>query len=391
MTISRRTFLRNSAGITIGAGSVFLAGASNLLGNPVNNKKKLVIIMARGGLDGLTAVPPSDSQQYFDARPNIVVKDPIKITSDFALHPELRSLSRLWSKHKAAIVHATNIPYMGRSHFDGQNLMESGGRVPYKEKTGWLGRGIDEAGLEGISVSLPIPLLLRGKNNSDSYFPSKLKKASDATMALLTEHYKNDANLKRAMDRIQNRPISMTEGMMGKTKNHKNFGFLSNIAGTQMTRENGPQVAIFEVFGFDTHAAQGGRKGLHGEKLSMIDDIFDGLQKSLGDQFKNTLVLTLTEFGRTLRENGGYGSDHGYGTAVLMAGGLIKKAQIYSDWPGLKSTNLFEGRDLLSTIDARSIYCSAMSICFGIEFKRLQKKVFWNEPLTDLTDTLFNA
>ena len=391
MTISRRTFLRNSAGVTFGAGSIFLSGASNLLGNSLNNKKKLVVIMARGGLDGLTAVPPLNNQQYQDARPNIVVNDPIKLTSDFVLHPELRSFSKLWSENKAAIVHATSIPYTGRSHFDGQNLMESGGRVPYKEKTGWLGRGIDEAGLEGISVSLPIPLLLRGKNNSDSYFPSRLKKASNATMALLSEHYKNDTNLKRAMDRLQTRPISMTEGMMGRVKNHKDFGFLSNIAGNQMTKENGPQVAIFEVFGFDTHAAQGGQKGLHAEKLSMIDDIFDGLQKSLGNQFENTLILTLTEFGRTLKQNGGYGSEHGYGTAVLMAGGLIKKAQIHSDWPGLKSTNLFEGRDLLSTIDARSIYCSAMSICFNIEFKRLQKNVFWNEPLTNLTETLFKA
>ena len=111
----------------------------------------------------------------------------------------------------------------------------------------------------------------------------------------------------------------------------------------------------------------------------------------MGKEFENTLVLTLTEFGRTIKQNSSNGTEHGYGTAVLMSGGLIKKSDIYTDWPGLKKKELFEGRDLNSTIDARSIYASAMSTVFDIDFKRIQKEVFWGEKLQNLSDKLFKT
>ena len=111
----------------------------------------------------------------------------------------------------------------------------------------------------------------------------------------------------------------------------------------------------------------------------------------MGDEFKNTLVLTLTEFGRTIKQNSSNGTEHGYGTAVLMSGGLIKKSDIYVDWPGLKKKELFEGRDLNSTIDARSIYASAMSTVFEVDFKRIQNEVFWGENLQNLSDKLFKT
>ena len=115
------------------------------------------------------------------------------------------------------------------------------------------------------------------------------------------------------------------------------------------------------------------------------------LKNSLGESFKDTLILTLTEFGRTLSQNGGNGTDHGYGSAILMAGGLIKTAQVHTDWPGLKQNNLFEGRDLNSTIDSRSIYCSAISTCFDLDFELVKRKVFWNEKLDDYSSKLFKV
>ena len=111
----------------------------------------------------------------------------------------------------------------------------------------------------------------------------------------------------------------------------------------------------------------------------------------MGDEFKNTLVLTLTEFGRTIKQNSSNGTEHGYGTAVLMSGGLIKKSDIYADWPGLKKKQLFEGRDLNSTIDARSIYASAMSTVFDLDFNRIEKEVFFGDKLQNLSDKLFKA
>ena len=166
---------------------------------------------------------------------------------------------------------------------------------------------------------------------------------------------------------------------------------LAKVAGEQLSRPDGPRVAVFDVNGFDTHSAQGGSNGTHGQKLVQVDKIISNLKDSLGESFKDTLILTLTEFGRTLRQNGGNGTDHGYGSAILMAGGLIKTAQVYTDWPGLKKDNLFEGRDLNSTIDSRSIYCSAISTCFDLDFELVKRKVFWNEKLDDYSSKLFKV
>ena len=177
------------------------------------------------------------------------------------------------------------------------------------------------------------------------------------------------------------------DGGHGYTENSA----LSLQAGKQLAKIDGPRVAVFEVGGFDTHAAQGSTDGAHADCLKEYDRILKGLQASMGDEFKNTLVLTLTEFGRTIKQNSSNGTEHGYGTAVLMSGGLVKKAQIHSDWPGLKKKELFEGRDLNSTIDARSIYASAMSTVFDLDFKRIQKDVFWGEDLQNLSDKLFKT
>ena len=148
-------------------------------------------------------------------------------------------------------------------------------------------------------------------------------------------------------------------------------------------------MAVFELDGFDTHAAQGGVDGAHADELEEINNIVETLHRDLGEVFNNTLIVTLTEFGRTIKQNGGYGTEHGYGSAVLMAGGLLKKSQVYTDWPGLNKKELFEGRDLRSTIDARAIYNSAMAVCFNKDPKFLQREVFWGDNLPDLTDTLF--
>tara|TARA_B100000965_G_scaffold172537_1_gene144167 strand:- start:87 stop:881 length:795 start_codon:yes stop_codon:yes gene_type:complete len=262
--------------------------------------------------------------------------------------------------------------------------MESGGTIPYKLKTGWLGRGIDVAGLEGLSISLPMPLLLRGKSNHDNFFPSNLRMPSQAMIDIMNTHYQSEKIIKKSFDKLISRPLSMMSG----TKN-KRLANLARIAGNEMKKEDGPRVAVFEVFGFDTHAAQGGADGEHGQKLRQVDITFASLKNSLGKSFDNTLILTLTEFGRSLVQNNGYGTEHGYGSAILMGGGLLKKSQVYSDWPGIKKNELFEGRDLNSTLDSRAVYCAAMSACFNVDFQTLNREVFPDKKLPDLTDKLF--
>ena len=380
MKFSRREFLSSSC-------SLILAGAIPRTSSAISkDKKNLVIIMLRGAMDGLTAVPLSSSKILENARPDIAVTNLRTLDTNFSLHPKLANFFNLWEKDNAAVVHATSIPYTGRSHFDGQNLMESGGRVPYLEKTGWLGRGIDHAGFEGLAISLPIPLLLRSKNNPDNYFPTKWPLPKEEILTLVGQSYKDEPALYRAYQKIKSRPLSM----MVPTRSRKAHE-LASVAGRQLSAEDGPRVAVFELNGFDTHAAQGGSDGAHGERLGDVDKIFHALKSQMGEYFNNTLILTLTEFGRTIKQNGGYGTEHGYGTAILMAGGLIRKAQVYTEWPGLKESDLFEGRDLKATIDARSVYCSALATCFNLDFDFVRRDVFYGEKLIDLSSTLFKS
>ena len=376
MTITRRQFIAGTSSLTLLGSPLFNARAAKL------EKRNLVIIMLRGGMDGLTAVPVIDPL-LDKARPDIQVEGLLKLTSDFSLHPKLTHFHKLWRDNKAAVVHATNIPYQLRSHFDGQDLMESGGHVPYKERTGWLGRGIKAAELQGLALSLPMPLLLRGSESPDNYYPTGLKMPPPEMLDKIAQSYQGDEEIAAVMKSIQMRPRSM---MINRGRDAKQ---LAIQAAKQLARIDGPRIAVFDIGGFDTHAAQGGADGQHGEKLQEFDRVLRNLADGLGEALDDTLILTLTEFGRKLEQNGGYGTEHGYGTAILMAGGLIKKPQIHSDWPGLKRKNLFEGQDLMATIDARSVYCSAMASCFQVDFEYLRRQAFFGDSLDDLTETLF--
>ena len=178
----------------------------------------------------------------------------------------------------------------------------------------------------------------------------------------------------------------MISGRSGR--NHKS---LAKQTAKLLLDPNGPSVAVFNLDGFDTHAAQGGVDGGHADHLEDINDIVKELKENLGESFDNTLILTLTEFGRTIKQNGGNGTEHGWGGAILIAGGLIKKAQVFTDWPGLNKKDLFEGRDLLSTLDSRAVYLSAMSVCFNTDIEKMRHDVFWGEQFPDLTNILFTS
>ena len=381
MKINRRDFLKTTA-----ATSLFFAGFG-LPSFASQNKKNLVVIMLEGGMDGLCAVPIRGDKNFKKLRSEINLKKTLKLTSDFDLHPALENFKALWDQNTASVFHATSIPYKGRSHFEGQDMMMSGGTVPYQEKTGWLGRGMKLAGLKGngLAMSLPMPLLIRGVPLNNNYFPIRSSLPQKRLLNIIEEEFNqySEKDLSETLSIIRNRDLNYFPGTNAST--------LALEAGKLLSDPNGPRVAVFKVENFDTHAAQGGDKGTHADCLKEYDQILKALKASLGSTFKDTLILTLTEFGRTVKQNGGKGTEHGYGTAVLMAGGLIKKSEVHGDWPGLKKKDLFEGRDLNSTMDARSIYASAMSTVFDLDFKRIQKDVFWGEDLQNLSDKLFKA
>lgn len=378
MSIKRRSFIAGLSSLSLLGSPLFNARAEGLA------KRNLVVIMLRGGMDGLTAVPVRDATLQ-KARPDIMVDQALNLTSDFQLHPQLRQFHELWEKGQASVVHATNIPYTNRSHFEGQDVMQSGGHVPYSDKTGWLGRGLKAAQLEGVALSLPMPLLLRGGTTPDNFYPAQFQMPRDLVIDKVASSYHDDAEVLAMMKKIQSRPRSMSF----YTSN--NVDDLAKQAAEQLARAEGPRVAVFDIGGFDTHAAQGGADGEHGEKLRDYDRVLRLLSRGLGPSLDDTLIITLTEFGRKLHQNGGYGTEHGYGTAILMAGGLVRQSQVFADWPGLARKSLFEGQDLMATIDARSVYCSAMATCFETDFEALRRGAFYGDPLVDLTDRLFRV
>ena len=386
MKITRRDFLKGTAT------TLFLAGFNLPALASSSRKKNLVVIMLRGGMDGLCAVPVIGDKNFEKRRKSILIENAIKLNSDFALHPRLIGFNKCWNDNTGSIVHAASIPYTQRSHFEGQNLMESGGRTPYQEKTGWVGRAMKLANLQGdgLALSLPMPLLLRGIPKNNNYFPGRGRLPRERTLELLRSVYaeSSEDELLEMMNYIKKRK---NEEMMGGTmrrgkRENKN---LARQAATYLRKSDGPRVAVFEVNGFDTHAAQGGVDGSHTKSLVEMDEIINNLKDNLQEAYKDTIILTVTEFGRTIKQNGGNGTEHGYGTAIFMAGGLLKKSQVHTDWPGLKRKELYDGRDLNATIDARSVYASAMSTVFDLDFKRIQKDVFWGEDLQDLSDKLF--
>ena len=381
MKINRRDFLKTTA-----MTSLYFAGFG-LPSFASQNKKNLVVIMLEGGMDGLCAVPVKDDKNFQKLRSKINLDKTLILTSDFDLHPALENFKSLWDQNNASVFHATSIPYKERSHFEGQNLMMTGGRVPYKHKTGWLGRGMKLAGLKGngLALSLPMPLLIRGVPLNDNYYPIKSSLPNKGLLNIIEGEFEqySENDLSATLSMVKKRKFNSYAG--------QNNSSLAREAGQQLSDPNGPRVAVFQVGEFDTHAAQGGVHGTHADCLREYDQILRGLKASMGSAFKDTLILTLTEFGRTIKQNGGNGTEHGYGTAILMAGGLIKKSEVHADWPGLKKKELFQGRDLNATVDARSIYASAMSTVFDVEFERIQKEVFWGEDLQNLSDKLFKA
>ncbi|WP_440914954.1 DUF1501 domain-containing protein [Candidatus Pelagibacter sp.] len=383
MKINRRDFLKTTA-LT----SLYFAGFGVPTLASSGPKKNLVVIMLRGGMDGLCAIPIKGDKNFEKLRSKINLDRTLSLTSDFDLHPALETFKHLWDKNLSAAVHATNIPYTGRSHFDGQNLMETGGKIPYQEKTGWLGRGMKLAGLtgSGLALSLPMPLLIRGVPMNNNYYPVGENLPAPSTLQIIQEAFKEyDEKLLS-----ENLKIVLTRNL--RNQGSRKSWALAASAGDELSRNDGPRVAVFEVDGFDTHAAQGATNGAHADCLSDYDNIIKALKQSMTKEaFNNTLIVTLTEFGRTIKQNSSNGTEHGYGSAIFLAGGLVKKAQIHTDWPGLKRKELFEGRDLNSTIDSRSVYASAMSTVFDIEFERIQKDVFWGDKLDNLSDKLFKV
>ena len=366
--------------------SLFLTGFPNLGVTKNFRDGRLVIINLEGGMDGISAVPPLGDRSLRLSRRDLLVDGNLSLNPFFGLHPAFKNFGAMLAANEATIVHATAFPYTNRSHFEGQNIVETGMLTPFSSKTGWLGRAMELAGVGGRSLSLDTPLLVRGNIEVESYYPSDLKgsrKPSNELLDALKNIYEGDA-LETA--EVLERQLEVS---LGSPRLRDPEG-LAIFAGKKMQEPHGPKVAVIKVTQFDTHANQGTEDGLHSEQLEIVDNVFGALKSGLGPMWSSTIVLTVTEFGRTISQNGSAGTDHGYGSASLLAGGLLHKAGIISDWPGLKPKNLHEGRDLLATIDMRSVCAACLEASFGLEHEQISEAVFADKKIKRIYNEIFN-
>ena len=361
--MERRDFLKGTLG------TLYMMASPNMALPDTNpTEKRLLVVLLRGGMDGLASIPPLGDKNLSKIRKDILVNGANDLDGFFGINPSLRFLGSEYQKGRAAFVHATSFPYTGRSHFDGQNIMETGFEQAYAVTSGWVGRAMNAAGFSSLAVSLPIPIILRGNDVNSNYFPTNFPKVGKSVYKDVKEMWQNDPQLAGLLDPIIGR--RMQHGGRGDTRE------LVSFAAKEMHKPDGPRVGLLEFEGFDTHALQGNEDGHHAEILAELDGVLEGFKRQMGDLYDNTVVVTVTEFGRTASENGTQGTDHGWASAIFLAGGLVKGKQVISDWPGLGSKDLYEGRDLLMTIDARDVYAEVVKTVFDLNDEDIARDVF---------------
>ena len=363
MLISRRNFIQTMAG------SAFLMGFPEIsIANKLAGSRRLLVILLRGGMDGLTAISPIGDPDFRSMRAHIQVQGAKKLNDFFAIHPSFKFVQEQYQDGHAAFVHATSFPYTGRSHFDGQNVMESGAEAPNTSNTGWVGRAMAASGLGSMAFSLPIPLILQGNVNATNHYPSTMIGVPNAVYEAVFENWNDRQSLGKMVSKIDD------QRRLGSMR--RSPGALVSFATDQMAKPDGPRVGLIDLVGFDTHAIQGNGTGKQAEIWNQLDYLIQQFRVQMGDLWAESVVVTVTEFGRTVKENGSQGTDHGWGSALFLVGGLVKKSSVVTDWPGLKTSQLYEGRDLKVTIDARDIYSEIVSKVFDVDPDRVSKEVF---------------
>lgn len=358
---------------------------------------RLVTIVLRGALDGLSAVAPIGDPDYQALRASIALaKDGDKavqmLDGFFGLHPAMPVLARLYRANQALVVHAVATNYRERSHFDGQDVLESGQPGPGRVETGWLNRallalpkGERVAVGGGLGVGTLSPLVIRGQAPVLGWAPQAIQKAdADLASRVLDLYRHRDPMLGDALSKgLDTNRMASESGMSGDAARPRGGpdsveGMKQMAAGTArlLARDDGPRLAALAFDGWDTHANEGGATGRLATLLSGLDAALGIFESTMGPAWSQTAILVVTEFGRTARINGTVGTDHGTGTVAFLAGGAVKGGRIVTDWPGLKAAQLYENRDLKPTTDLRAVAKGLLADHLGLSPAVLGTKVF---------------
>jgi uncharacterized protein (DUF1501 family) len=426
--LNRRNFLVSGA-LAAGGGLLFTSRLT--FASTSNTSSRFVFIILRGALDGLAAVPPYGDHDYARLRGELALGAPgsangvLKLDNTFGLHPSFKFLNESYAAHELVVFHAIASPYRERSHFDGQDVLESGLARPHAVQTGWLNRALASLPAErtssrkelGVALGQNVPLVMRGAAPVASWSPSKLAALDEDTLERITDLYAKDPLLSKrladalAADAIANEARSDSmDGGRAKMQGVSNTASTSASDGAAMAdekpsgmlakrdartarvgaryteviraaagflkREDGPQIAVFDATGWDTHANEGGAQGQLGARLAALDGGLRVFKEQLGAAWKDTAVLIATEFGRTAATNGTRGTDHGTGAASFLVGGAVQGGRVMADWPGLSPRALYQSRDLNPTLDLRSVLKGVLGDHLQVPTAALESSVF---------------
>jgi uncharacterized protein (DUF1501 family) len=389
--------------LLLGSGALFAWAYLPKVALAEGRDPRLLVIVLRGALDGLATVAPVGDPDWVRLRGDKALlidgaSPALALNSFFALNPAMPNLYRLYQAKQAAIVHAVATPYRERSHFDGQDVLESGLAKPGATDSGWLNRALATLEPAGRAEAKPqnafavgpvTPLVVRGTAPVLSWTPPRLPPATDDTVMRLLDLYRHtDPALARVMEeRMGLAAIARAGGMDQPMKNGQPapggaarvrayFAEATGAAAKFMARSDGPRIGALAFDGWDTHAAEGASSGRLADLLGALDGAIAAVESGMGDAWKETIIAVITEFGRTAHINGTEGTDHGTATVALLAGGALKGGRVIADWPGVNEAALYEKRDLKATTDLRAVLKGLLRDHVRVSEKALASSIF---------------
>jgi len=378
--------------LSTAAAGAFISAVPSIAFARAETDARLVLVILRGAADGLAIAAPYGDGNYAQVRGELALPPPgssdglLKLDGMFGLHPALSGVYDEYQQGRATIVHAIASPYRERSHFDGQDVLENGAAATGLLRDGWLNRALAPLGgtlgtETAIAMAQNTPLILRGDNSVTSWAPSQLPDADDSTLRRLESLYADDEFFAtRLAQAIKSQDIAAGQGGMQDMRSRGNDAqqalTMMQAAAKFLTTDDGPRIAVIEAGGWDTHANQGAANGALANRLGGLDAGLTALRQGLGDTWSRTVVAVVTEFGRTVHVNGTRGTDHGTATAAMLLGGALDGGRVVTDWPGLRNSDLYEGRDLRATSDTRSLFKGLLAEHLELPSAFLERNVF---------------
>lgn len=393
MILDRRSLLQSFAAATA-FGAIDARARFAFAATP--GDRRLVVVILRGALDGLAAVPPHGDKDYASVRGELALETGganalHDLDGFFGLHPSFANLKTLYDNRELVVFHNICSPYRDRSHFEGQNVLESGGVQPHLLQDGWLNRALLPMGIKSGDKALAIaqtpPLMLSGKIQTGSWMPAVMPAPDELFLNQVRTLYAGDAVLRTALENALSLQAASESAMDDSRANSLNGrpggggnGNLTPLfqgAGNLLAASDGPRVATLEASGWDTHVAEGAGEGQLARRLQALDIAIDSMRTAMGpDIWNKTAVVMATEFGRTVHPNGSGGTDHGTGGAAFLFGGAVQGGQVKAEWVGLNSSVLKDGRDQPARTDLRALFKGILAEHMDVPAGALESIVF---------------